>query len=51
MAEAEHGCASVAVRRSTCKCGRAIRRVIAFYQSIGFVLDDVVSLGKRLEQD
>jgi len=25
--------------------------VIAFYQSLGYVLDDVVSLGKRLEHD
>jgi len=25
--------------------------VIEFYQSIGFTIDDVVSLGKRLEQD
>jgi hypothetical protein len=25
--------------------------VIEFYQRLGFVLDDVVSLGKRLEHD
>ena len=25
--------------------------VIAFYQRVGYVLDDVVSLGKRLEED
>lgn len=27
------------------------RDVLAFYQAIGFVTDEVVSLGKRLEQD
>lgn len=27
------------------------RDVLAFYQAIGFIPDDVVSLGKRLEQD
>jgi hypothetical protein len=25
--------------------------VIAFYEAIGFAVDDVVSLGKRLEHD
>jgi ribosomal protein S18 acetylase RimI-like enzyme len=27
------------------------QQAIAFYQSIGFTIDDVVSLGKRLEED
>ena len=26
-------------------------QVIAFYRAIGFALDDVVSMGKRLQQD
>ena len=51
MAEAER-----LLRRAGCpKINLQVRstnsKVIAFYKSIGFKLDDVVSMGKRLEQD
>ncbi len=51
MAEAERllklaGCPKINLQVRTNN-----REVIAFYQSIGFAVDDVLSLGKRLEQD
>jgi ribosomal protein S18 acetylase RimI-like enzyme len=51
MAEAERrlraaGCPKINLQVRTSNAG-----VIAFYRSIGYVLDDVVSLGKRLEED
>jgi ribosomal protein S18 acetylase RimI-like enzyme len=51
MAEAERrlrdaGCPKINLQ---VRCGN--QEVIAFYRSLGFALDDVVSLGKRLEHD
>jgi ribosomal protein S18 acetylase RimI-like enzyme len=51
MEEAERllmarGCPKINLQMRT-----ANRAVIEFYQRIGFALDDVVSLGKRLEKD
>jgi ribosomal protein S18 acetylase RimI-like enzyme len=51
MEEAERrlralGCPKINLQVRTSNLG-----VIAFYQSLGFVMDDVVSLGKRLEHD
>lgn len=51
MAEAEN-----LLRKSGCpKINLQVRRtnvnVIAFYKKIGYKIDDVVSLGKRLEPD
>jgi ribosomal protein S18 acetylase RimI-like enzyme len=51
MAEAERllraeGCPKINLQVRTSNTG-----VIAFYQRLGFALDDVVSMGKRLEHD
>jgi ribosomal protein S18 acetylase RimI-like enzyme len=51
MAEAEcllrtRGCPKINLQVRTTNA-----EVIAFYRSIGFAVDDVVSMGKRLEQD
>ncbi len=51
MAEAEkrlseHGCPKINLLVRTSN-----RDVIAFYKRLGYALDDVVSLGKRLESD
>jgi len=40
------GCPKINLQVRTSNTG-----VIAFYQSIGYAMDDVVSLGKRLEDD
>jgi ribosomal protein S18 acetylase RimI-like enzyme len=51
MGEAEHllrvrGCPKINLQVRTSNTD-----VIAFYEAIGFAMDDVVSMGKRLEQD
>ena len=51
MAEAERllreaGCPKINLQVRTSNTG-----VIEFYERLGFMLDDVVSLGKRLEHD
>src|SRR5512132_962748 len=42
----EHGCPKINLQVRTSNTG-----VIAFYERLGYKSDDVVSLGKRLEQD
>ncbi len=51
MAEAEKLLRAVGCPKINLQVRADNRAVIDFYQRIGFRMDDVVSLGKRLEQD
>ena len=51
MAEAERRLRAEGCPKINLQVRSSNAEVIAFYRSIGFALDDLVSLGKRLEQD
>lgn len=51
MAEAERLLREAGCPKINLQVRASNRDVIAFYQALGFGLDDVVSLGKRLEHD
>ncbi len=51
MAEAERQLRAAGCPKINLQVRTSNQEVIAFYRSIGFALDDVVSLGKRLEHD
>jgi ribosomal protein S18 acetylase RimI-like enzyme len=51
MAEAEKRLRAAGCPKINLQVRTANQAVVAFYQSIGYRLDDVVSLGKRLEHD
>jgi ribosomal protein S18 acetylase RimI-like enzyme len=51
MAEAERRLRAEGCPKINLQVRTSNREVVAFYKAIGFAMDDVVSLGKRLEAD
>ncbi len=51
MAEAERRLREAGCPKINLQVRSSNRDVVAFYQALGYVVDDVVSMGKRLEQD
>ena len=51
MAEAERRLRAAGCPKINLQVRRTNAAVVAFYRALGFTEDDVLSLGKRLEQD
>jgi ribosomal protein S18 acetylase RimI-like enzyme len=51
MAEAEKKLRAVGCPKINLQVRSTNQQVIAFYRAIGFAVDDVISMGKRLEHD
>ncbi len=51
MTEAEQRLKALGCPKINLQVRTTNQRIVAFYRAIGFGIDDVVSLGKRLEQD